>query len=207
MLESILLVLSLCIDACVASFAYGTNKIKIPFLSGSIITGISTLFLVISIALGTLIKSFLPPSITTIACFSVLLLLGISRLFEGVLKNFLNKKAISPDHIEVTIFDFKLILNVYADSTLADLDHSKVLSTKEALYLGIALSLDSLVVGFGAALTTIHLSQIIAASIILNSLALLLGSFSGRKFADKLNMDLSWISGAILILLALLKLI
>lgn len=207
MLESILLVLSLCIDACVASFAYGTNKIKIPFLSGSIITGISTLFLVISIALGTLIKSFLPPSITTIACFSVLLLLGISRLFEGVLKNFLNKKAISPDHIEVTIFDFKLILNVYADSTLADLDHSKVLSTKEALYLGIALSLDSLVVGFGAALTTIHLSQIIAASIILNSLALLLGSFSGRKFADKLNMDLSWMSGAILILLALLKLI
>ncbi|WP_069999740.1 sporulation membrane protein YtaF [Cellulosilyticum sp. I15G10I2] len=207
MLESILLVVSLCIDAFIASFAYGTSKIKIPFLSGTVITCISTLFLIISLSLGSLIKIILPANITLGICFGILFLLGISRLFEGVLKNFLCKKALSSDHIEFTLFDFKLILNVYADSILADIDHSKILSMKEALYLGIALSLDSLVVGLGAGLDTFHFYEITIFSLVFNAISLLIGGILGRKFAQKLNIDLSWMSGAVLIVLAILKLL
>ena len=207
MLESILLVLSLCVDAVVASFAYGTNKIKISFLSGTIISLISTAFLFLSITLGSWIKNFLPPNLTTIICFFILLFLGISRLFEGVLKNFLNKKAEQPNHIEFNLFDFKLILNVYADATKADVDHSKTLSAKEALYLGVALSLDSLVVGLGIALTTVNLLQIITFSIILNGLAIFSGAILGKKCADTLDIDISWLSGFILIVLAIIKIV
>ena len=207
MLESILLVLSLCIDAIAASFAYGTNTIKIPFISGAIMSIISTVFLVISIGLGSWIKTFLPIGLTTFISFSILLILGISRLFEGLLKNFLNKKAEDPSHIEFKIFDFKLILNVYADATKADLDHSKSLSIREALYLGIALSLDSLVVGLGFGLTTVNLLQIIPLSLILNGLAIFSGALLGKKCAEALDIDISWLSGFILIVLAIINLL
>lgn len=206
MIDTILLVISLCIDAFIASFAYGTSRIKIPFLSGTVMTCISTSLLVVSLGLGSLIRELLPEPMTLFLCFLVLFLLGISRLFEGFLKNFLNKKARSSDHIEFTLFDFKLILNVYADSILADIDHSKILSTREALYLGVALSLDSLVVGLGAGLDIFHYHEVITFSLLFNASSLLLGGYLGRRFAKKLNVDLSWMSGAVLILLAFFKL-
>lgn len=207
MLESLLLVLSLCVDALVASFAYGTTKIKIPVVSSIILTAISTLFLMVSIALGSLIQGLIRDDLAHIICFIILFLLGFLRLFEGLLKNYLNKKSLSPHNIEVTLFNFKLVLNVYADVTLADLDHSKSLSTKEALYLGIALSLDSLIVGFGAALAPISFFDVTLFSIIFNFLAIALGSFIGSKCAEKIDIDLSWVSGLILIVLSLLKLL
>ena len=206
MLESALLIISLCIDACIASFAYGTNKIKIPVISGLILTGISTLFLIISISLGSIIKGFIPANLTSFMCFGILFILGFMRLFEGLLKQYLNKKVASSRNIELTLLNFKLVLNVYADATLADIDHSKILSYKEALYLGIALSLDSLVVGFGVALAAINLLQIILLSLILNSVAIILGCTLGHRCAEKLNSDFSWLSGATLIILAFLKL-
>ncbi|MDF2594711.1 MAG: sporulation rane protein YtaF [Clostridia bacterium] len=206
MLESFLLVVSLCVDALVAGFAYGANKIKIPFLSGTVLTCISTLFLIISLSLGALIKDMIPMGLAPFICFAILIFLGVGRLFEGLIKGFLTKTASSPHDIEFTLFDFKLIFNVYADATLADVDHSKVLSTKESIYLGIALSLDSLAVGFGAGFTAVHFYEVVLLSLILNALALLIGGFLGKRFADKLYTDLSWVSGIILILLAVLKL-
>lgn len=206
MLESALLVISLCVDACLASFAYGTNKIKIPIGSGLILTGISTLFLIISISLGSIIKGFIPQNLTSFICFGILFVLGFMRLFEGLLKQYLNKKATSSGNIELKLLNFKLVLNVYADAILADIDHSQTLSAKEALYLGIALSLDSLVIGFGVALASVNLMQITILSLVFNSLAIIIGGALGRVCAKKLNLDLSWLGGATLILLAVLKL-
>lgn len=206
MLESLLLVVSLCIDACVASFAYGTNKIKISFASGAMLTAISTFFLAISLFLGTAIKSLIPPSLTTAICIIILLFLGVGRLFEGVLKNFLSRKALDPNHIKFNLFDFTLVLHVYTDATLADLDHSKSLSLKESIYLGVALSFDSLIVGLGIALSSINIPQILIFCILVNSLAIYTGSLLGQKVSESSNLDFSWLSGLILILLALSKL-
>lgn len=205
MLESLLLVLSLCVDALVASFAYGTNKIKIPVISSMILTSISTIFLMISITAGSFIHGFISETLAQSICFIILFLLGFLRIFEGLLKSYLNKKSLSSHNIEVTVFSFKLVLNVYADVTAADLDHSKSLSTKEALYLGTALSLDSLIIGFGAALAPISFLEVTLLSIIFNFIAIATGAFIGSKCAEKLDLDLSWISGVILIILALLK--
>lgn len=98
------------------------------------------------------------------------------------------------------------MLNVYADATLADIDHSKVLSIRESLYLGIALSLDSLAVGFGVGFTPNNIYEIATFSLAFNVLALVIGSSLGKKFAKKISSDPSWISGIILMILALLKL-
>ena len=207
MLESILLVLSLCVDALVASFAYGTNKIKIPIKSNLVLTTISTVFLMLSVGVGAFIHNMIPQGIAEIICFLILFILGFLRLFEGLLKSYLNKKALSPHNIELTLFDFKLVLNVYADATRADLDHSKTLSTREALYLGIALSLDSLIIGLGAALGPISLSQITFFSIIFNFFSIIIGCNIGSKCAEKTHLEFSWLSGLILMFLAFMKIL
>lgn len=206
MLVSILLVLSLCIDSIVASFAYGTNKITIPLKSNLVLTFISTIFLVLSMSIGTFIHELIPENIAHFACFGVLFSLGFMRLFEGLLKNFLNKKALCSDGTCVNIYNFKLILHVYADNTSADMDQSHSLNPKEAIALGIALSLDSLLVGIGIALSSISFLQITVLSLVIHFFAIILGSYLGTKCAKKLNVDLGWLSGAILMLLAILRL-
>mgnify|MGYP001612947440 CR=1 FL=1 len=60
MLQSIILVTSLCIDAFVASFGYGTNKIKIPFSSTTIINVVCSTVLAISLFAGSIVRKFLP---------------------------------------------------------------------------------------------------------------------------------------------------
>ncbi|MFQ7119490.1 MAG: manganese efflux pump [Intestinibacter sp.] len=97
-------------------------------------------------------------------------------------------------------------LNVYIDNTAADVDHSLTLSPKESFSLALALSLDGLAAGFGAGLVAANFIQIIIFSLIINIIAILGGCFVGNKIAEKTELNLSWLSGVTLILLAFLKL-
>lgn len=51
-LEALLLVVALSMDAFVASFAYGAQRIKIPFSSAAIISVICTAMLAVSLLAG-----------------------------------------------------------------------------------------------------------------------------------------------------------
>ena len=63
MFESLILVLSLCIDTFVAGIAYGTDRIKIPVSSAIIINGVCSLFLTVSLFLVAIFKNILSPSV------------------------------------------------------------------------------------------------------------------------------------------------
>ena len=146
MIESLLLVSSICIDAFVASMAYGSNKIKIPIISSIVISIVGSVILGISLFIGGLIKDFLPGTLPITLSFSILMVLGIYRLFESLFKTYIQKHLNKEKSFSFRLFDFNFILQVYADETKADLDKSKELSVKESLYLAIALSFDSLAV-------------------------------------------------------------
>lgn len=60
-LEAFLLVAALSTDAFFASFAYGTGHIRIPFLSVAVIDGICTALLAVSLFLGTLLRPWAAP--------------------------------------------------------------------------------------------------------------------------------------------------
>lgn len=203
MIESILLVLSICIDSFVCSIAYGCNKIKVPIYSSMLISIICTLILGISLFLGNIFKVFIPINYCRFFSFFILLILGLYRLFEGVFKSILRKKYIDDKPIKLKLFDF--ILLIYVDETMADIDNSKILSLKESIYLAIALSLDSLAVGIGASLAMKNYILTIILSLIINLLTIIIGVFIGRSITRKINLNLSWISGAILIILAFFK--
>lgn len=205
-METFLVVFTLSLDAFVASIAYGTNKIKMPFKSMIIIDIICTSLLAISIFLGTLVKKTLPEGTTIIISFTILILLGIFYLLEGVIKTYIKNNLILDKKIKFKLFNIWFIISVYMDEIKADLDNSKTLSSKEALYLAIALSLDSLAIGFGSSLGSINCISIIFLSLIINMIAIWSGLAIGKRFVEKVKIDLSWLAGVILIILAFLKL-
>jgi len=206
MIESLLLVSSVCIDAFVASIAYGTNKIKIPIISAIIISFIGSFVLGISLFFGGFIKDCLPGNLPIILSFSILMFLGFYRLFEGLFKNYIQAKSTLDKPLTFKLFDIHFVLQVYADETKADFDKSKTLTSKESFYLAFALSFDSLAVGFGSSLVGSGYLQTVFLCLILGIIAVLVGVFIGKKLIEKSNVNLSWLSGIILMILALNKL-
>ncbi len=205
-METILLVLTLSIDAFVASLAYGTNKIKIPIKSIVFIDIMCAIFLALSMLLAISFKKILPINVASTISFILLIILGIYYLFESIIKKYLNKKSSKKKQVKLKLFNLWLIIDIYIDETKADLDNSKTISLNEALYLAIALSIDSIAIGFGTGIGNINYFAVVILSLIWDIIAIWSGLFLGEKFIEKINVDLSWLSGILLILLAFLKL-
>ena len=64
LLEAAVLAAALSMDAFVASFAYGSNKIRIPLLSAQIINVICSSVVGVSMLAGSLIRGLIPQSLT-----------------------------------------------------------------------------------------------------------------------------------------------
>lgn len=203
--ESIMIVTALSMDAFVASFAYGANRVKIPFSSVTVINVICSSILAISLFFGTIIGNFIPENITHIICFLILFVLGIMKLGESLSVWFV-KNHKYPRYINLSFWSLDLEIIVRTNYNDDPTPNFKVLGIKEAVSLSIALSLDGLAVGFGAALANANATQIVAFSLISDMLAVMLGCFIGRKLAEKISINLSWLSGIMLTILAVMKL-
>ena len=204
--EALLLVVALSLDAFVASFAYGAQRIRIPYSSAAIISVICTAMLAVSLLAGSLLRPFLPQSLTKGLCFAILFLLGLVKLCDSTIKTLIRKHKRMHRQVSFSLFSLKFILDVYADPEKADRDGSRELSPAEAASLAVALSLDGLAVGFGAALMQVNFLMVMLFSLAVGMLAVRLGGKIGNRAAQKLPFDLSWLSGALLIVLAILKL-
>ncbi len=205
MTESILLVLVLSLDAFLASIAYGTNKIKIPLKSIIIIVLACSSILTFSILLGSLTKNIIPLNLDSIFSFLILLTLGVFYLFQSIVKAYIRKSSNKNKKLELKVSD--LIVNIYIDEINADFDNSKSINPKEAFFLAIVLSLDSLAVGFSSGLGNIDYIQVIFLSLIGGILAICMGLFIGQKFVENSKVDVSWLSGILLLILAFKKLL
>ena len=205
-MEALLFVIALSADAFVASFAYGTNKIKIPPLSVLIISAVCTAVLALALYLGSIVSPLVPEWVTKAVCIFVLLILGLVKLFDGSVKALIRKKRGLKREIKFSLFSLTFILNIYADPKEADRDYSRVLSPAEAASLAIAVSLDGAAGGFGLGLVNADRLRLLLFSFVIGMAAVLMGCRIGIKIADKLPLNISWLSGVILIALALLKL-
>lgn len=193
-------------DAFVSSFAYGTNKIKIPFKSVAVIAIVCSSFLTASIFLASLLNSFISAEITRILSFSILFLLGLTKFFDSTIKLYIKRHNQLNKELNFSVFNLQFMLNVYANPEEADINASKTLSPKEAVYLAIALSIDGLAVGFGAGLIAVNHLLVIVLAFLTDTIALTLGCQLGNKVVEKTVLNLSWLSGIVLIGLAFLKL-
>ena len=183
-LEPLVLVTALSVDAFVASFAYGTNQIKIPFRSVAVISGIcSSGASVHAGASGRGALFFHPVSAR-------------------------HRQTVRQRH---QIVDPPLTGNPQKDFLLG---HASALypgCVRQPRERGQRLfqkpfSLDGLAVGFGAALSEAAPLRAVLFSLVANVIAVCAGCLTGNKVAEKIPLDLSWVSGLLLMVLAFLKL-
>lgn len=203
--HSIVFVVSLSTDAFAASTAYGAGGIRIPWRSAVVISLICSGMLAAAITVGSLLQEFIPSDLVRWVCFFLLFSIGFSRLFDSALKEYIRRHE--NVHVKFVASNLNFILTIYADSEIADADHSKDLSSKEAAALALALSLDGLVVGIGAALTGIGVITPTVVSLLLTMSAILLGRLLGKRLKSVLPFDLSIISALLLILIAIIRLL
>jgi putative sporulation protein YtaF len=205
-LEAVMIAASCSLDAFAVSLSYGSDRIKIPFGSACIINVISCLILGVSLFIGSAVRTLLPVRMAVIACFIILIVIGIGKLLDCLTKSLIRRNKNISKEVKFSMFNFKFILTLYADPEKADVDFNKTISASEAAALAVSLSLDGLAVGFGAALGNVNIPLVFAVSFIVGVIAIYLGRRIGEKIAGKLPFSPSWLSGAVLIALAVIKL-
>lgn len=206
MLEILLLVSALCVDEFVASIAYGSDRIRIPWREVAMINGICSLCLGVALAFGSVLNTLIPQHLTRGICFFSLLLLGAVKLLDYSIKQYINRHCDVRKDIRFSFSKLCFIVSIYGNPTCADQDHSKELSPREALFLALAMSIDSLVAGTLAALMEIGIGRTMAAAFGVGVLSMYGGQAFGRKIASRCRWDLSWMSGALFLVLAFTKL-
>ena len=199
--------ISVSIDAFAASFAYGCKKIKIPMLSALTINLICTVVIGLSFLFGTILVQYIPEWLAVGLSFSILLILGLVKLFDSITKSIIRKHTQFNKEINLSVFNLKLVMRLYADPEAADVDASKSISPREAVALAVSLSLDGLAVGLGAAMIGIDIWILIVFTLVTDFIALLFGGWLGNKAASKLRLNISWLAGIILIGLAVMQLL
>lgn len=205
MLQSFLLVIALSTDSFLASLAYGAEKIRIPLRSALLIAFVGVAFLGVSLYTASFMELFIPPYVCKWISFSIFFMIGMSSVFQGTIKRFLRHT-----HQKKLTFEYSgisFVLDVYLDETKADVDNSKVLSLKEALYLAVALSIDSLVSGFALGISITNPLPVLLISFLVGLCAVLSGFYFGGKLGMKSHLDLSWTSGILFLMLAISRII
>lgn len=206
-LEAGILALSLSIDVFAAGFAYGGRRIRIPAVSVLVVTLICASVTGLSLLFGAVVRPFLPPWLATAAAFTILFVIGVAKLLDSVTKSIIRKHAGISKEIQVSMFNFRFILRLYANPEDADVDASTTISPREATALALALSLDGMAAGFGAALISVNAAYVFLWSLATTAAFMAAGQLIGRKAAQKLPGVASLLSGAVLIGLAFFKLL
>lgn len=187
MIRTIFFVAAMSMDCFTSAMGLGSAGIKVPFRSTLIISGTGTLFLALSAGFAEMLCTVIPESLWGTIYSATLIALGVFNL----LKNYIGK-----------FFSRSSPATLLFDGTSADKDNSKSISPAEAAALAVALSADSLVTGISAGLGNMNMSLLCALSFLAGIASVSLGWRLGRKIVTSLNLDLGWLCGVILIVLA-----
>ena len=207
MLLSILLVVATSLDAFGASFAYGAVRIKIKTGGAVVISLIGSAFLGLALGGASWISKWIPGSVAKWLSFVLLMGMGLESIFQNSIKGYLKKREKRRKKFKFTFANIGFILDIYLDETKADADQSKTLSVRESVYLGVVLSLDSIVSGLGCGLSGGSVIPVMGMAALAHLIAVMAGCKLGQKAADFMRFDLSWMSGLILILLGIANVI
>lgn len=204
------------LDTFSVGITYGMRKIRLPFSSVMILSICSGMVIYVSMKIGNWLANWLPPFAATIAGATIFITLGFVTLFQEQQKKDHKYKAKNLPS-KKTKSNFKRfqwtkkrpysIIHVLRSPTVADIDQSGTISAIEAFFLGIALSLDSLIVGLGA--STIGISANLLAGIVflLSALFLYLGMWLGAQlFGNFWRGIFVYLPGICFILIGLLRL-
>lgn len=216
---SILFALALSFDGFGVGLSYGIRRIRIPFLSMLIIALCTIVSMGSAVIFGDTLMNVLSFIPTNWLAASILLGLGGLQLVKAVIhviKGETKQKAVPvcsfASREPIVKLEFKLlgiIVQVLRTPEHADLDSSGVISAKESILLGVALSLDAFASGLalGLAVGVLNSLSTIGLVALIQFLLIRLGQALTGRIPEGYLDKLEFLPGTMLVLIALGKLI
>lgn len=202
-LSSLLLFLvAVSLDSLTAGFSYGAGRVHVKPLSLLLLACVPALFITVAGSLGEIISLLLPPGVLPFLSFFMLAAIGIAKLLESLIRITAKKYPSLTRNWGCQIKQLNIIFTVYLSPEEANRTDLQVLSPKEALLLSLALSLDSILVGMAFPAAAVSRLTLFLCASLFNLLLFVTGCLSGRLLFRILRIDLSWLSGLCLLLLA-----
>lgn len=199
MIKAILLGVAVGCDAFGCALGYGARKMKFPLPCRIIIALFGSAFLGLALVISSFVERFLPPSISSAVIGTVLIFLGVSSILLSAIKIRLK------DRSKIFVNDvFGITLRIGV--SVSPQEPHELASLKESIALGFALSLDSLASGLAAGMT-LEPIEMLACTLLAFAAGLSLlfaGVKLGARIASKTSLDLSYMSGIVLLILGLI---
>ena len=217
---TILLAISSSIDSLGIGITYGIRNTTILFNGKLVIFLISFIVTLISLYLGNILKLIFPKFVIDYLGSFLFILIGIFICIQALKKDknnikdiSYNEKTINKKERKTYSFFIKFLgitIKIIKDPVSSDFDNSNKIDSKEALFLGFALSIDSLCVGIGGSIVGINTYVFPFLVGFFQLFFLKTGNFLGKKLYNfsKLPSNIwSIISGILLITLGIIKFI
>ncbi|NMA82475.1 MAG: hypothetical protein GX962_01270 [Epulopiscium sp.] len=206
-MDILLLAISISLDSFGIGMSYGLKKIKVKILSFLIIIGISVFFFIASFGIGQFFLLFI--STYKMKIIGSLLLIGFGGvLFVQTIWHKHYAQLTNPISIRKwRIKSLNIMIDIIQEPISSDLDQSGSIDSLEALYIGMALALDTVIIGLSASAHSISLGWFILALVIMNTIFLKLGTYVGAKssiFFSETTLKL--LSSSIILILGIIKL-
>lgn len=195
------------LDSFTVGLTYGMRNVTIPIKSFIIISSCTFVVLLLAMLLGSFIELFISYEAGERIGGIILIGIGIWVLYQFITSQ---RTAREPQTdykvIEFEIKPLSIIIKILKKPMEADFDKSGKISGIEALFLGLALSLDSFGAGIGAAL--IDLPPILFSIVVTisSTIFVIAGLNIGKIFRSVAWMkNLTLLPGIALILIGLFK--
>lgn len=196
----IALALSVSVDAFGIGITYGLRKTKLSTSAKFILFFVSLAFVSLSVIFGYFLIAILPEKIIKIISVILLVIMGLIIIYEALSKK--EQKI-----FKIFLKPLGITIQIIRNPISSDLNNSKVIEKNEAIYLALALSLDSICVGITS--TSFGLASLLFPILVplFQFIFLNVGINLGKQIVKYNTSFKKWniISGVILIIIGLLR--
>jgi putative sporulation protein YtaF len=199
-------------DGFVAGMTYGIRKVRIPIASVGVIAGFSGGLMLFSLHAGRWIAHGFSPFWSRLMGALILIGIGVWTLINNEQRE---EEPVARREAETgkTVLSFEirmlgLVVQILKTPMAADMDRSGVISPLEAVWLGLALSLDAFGAGLGAAMMGYPPFPLALAIAGTSALFLLAGIRTGWKVSGRRWVSaVEFLPGLLMIAIGLFRLI
>ncbi|HYF92879.1 MAG TPA: sporulation membrane protein YtaF [Symbiobacteriaceae bacterium] len=213
-----LLALALSLDSLTVGLLYGVRGIKLSWPAMLIVSMASGGLLSVAMGGGRLVSGWLPPGVAGRLGALILVSVGLwityqtwrshSRTQAGPIAPAPPAMAEGPLKVwRLRLGSIGVVIEILREPGAADLDHSGHISVTEACFLGVALALDSVAAGLGAAMAGFSPYGLPIAAAAGSLGLMLVGSRAARLLPFRLEGRWAMLHGLVLVVLGLYRMI
>lgn len=215
----IMLAVALSLDSLTVGLLYGSRRIRLPWTALLIVSLATALLLGLAMTGGSAVAGALPPQLAR--RIGAMLLAGVGawityqtwRSHRGGDEGGLTRPRHTPGEekrravLRLRFGSVGVVVEILREPGAADLDRSGHINPVEAIFLGIALALDSVAAGLGAAMAGYSPFGLPAAAAAGSFLMLLAGSRWAHYLPVRLEGRWAMVSGLVLCAVGLYRMI